>query len=110
MKKVKSAVIYARVSNMGEVRHSLANQQSICREYCKREGLEVIKIFSENEAPWPHQRNGLSHVLEYCRKNKPVALIVADTTRISRSKKYLKYFSDKLSKFGTIIHSITKAN
>ena len=67
-----SAVIYCRVSTKEQTQNlSLPTQRRSCEEYCRREGLEVAKIFmEEGESAKTADRTQLKALLAYCVNNK----------------------------------------
>ena len=46
--KPMRAVIYTRVSTEEQVKgYSLTSQEDMCREFCKNQGWELVKVFLE---------------------------------------------------------------
>lgn len=66
------AVIYCRVSTKEQLDNlSLPTQDKACREYCRRNGWDVLKVFHERgESAKTADRTELTNLIEYCRKNK----------------------------------------
>lgn len=80
------AVIYARVSSMGD-RQSTDRQIEDLTRYAEGRGLDVIKIFQEHVsgAKSNQERGVLSECLEFCRAERPDTLMVTELSRLGRS-------------------------
>lgn len=81
-----TAVIYARVSSMGD-RQSTDRQIEDLTRYAEGRGLDVIKIFQEHVsgAKSNQERGVLSECLEFCRAERPDTLMVTELSRLGRS-------------------------
>lgn len=53
----KAAVIYARFSSERQRDESIDDQVRVCREWCAREGVEVVRVYSD-EAENIYHRGG----------------------------------------------------
>ena len=80
------AVIYARVSSMGD-RQSTDRQIEDLTRYAEGKGLEVIRIFQEHisGAKSNHEREVLAECLEFCKAEHPDTLMVTELSRLGRS-------------------------
>lgn len=80
------AVIYARVSSIGE-RQSTDRQIEDLTRYAKGKGLEVTRIFQEHVsgAKSNREREVLAECLEFCRAERPGTLMVTELSRLGRS-------------------------
>ena len=80
------AVIYARVSSIGE-RQSTDRQIEDLTRYAEGKGLEVIRIFQEHVsgAKSNREREVLAECLEFCRAERPGTLMVTELSRLGRS-------------------------
>ena len=80
------AVIYARVSSMGD-RQSTERQIEDLTRYAEGKGLDVIKIFKEHisGARTNKEREALTECLEFCRTERPGTLMVTELSRLGRS-------------------------
>ena len=80
------AVIYARVSSIGE-RQSTDRQIEDLTIYAEGKGLEVIRIFQEHVsgAKSNREREVLAECLEFCRAERPGTLMVTELSRLGRS-------------------------
>ena len=82
----KKAVIYARVSSLGD-RQSTDRQIEDLTRYAEGKGLEVVRIFQEHVsgAKTNQERGVLSECLEFCREEHPDTLMVTELSRLGRS-------------------------
>ena len=80
------AVIYARVSSIGE-RQSTDRQIEDLTRYAEGKSLEVIRIFQEHVsgAKSNREREVLAECLEFCRAERPGILMVTELSRLGRS-------------------------
>ena len=80
------AVIYARVSSIGE-RQSTDRQIEDLTIYAEGKGLEVTRIFQEHVsgAKFNREREVLAECLEICRAERPGTLMVTELSRLGRS-------------------------
>jgi len=76
------ASIYVRVSTGAQ---DIANQLSVLKDWAKRRGFEIIRVYSEEESAWKagHQRE-LARLLQDSRKRKFDVLLVWALDRLSR--------------------------
>ena len=81
-----TAVIYARVSSMGD-RQSTERQIEDLTRYAEGKGYEIINIFQEyvSGAKSNQERGVLSECLEFCRTEHPGTLMVTELSRLGRS-------------------------
>lgn len=65
-------IIYTRVSSDEQVKGtSLDDQEVRCRQYCKENGIEVLRVFREEGASAKStDRPEFLNAIEFCRKNK----------------------------------------
>lgn len=80
------AVIYARVSSMGD-RQSTERQIEDLTRYAEGKGLEIVRIFQEHisGAKTNQERGVLSECLEFCKIELPDTLMVTELSRLGRS-------------------------
>ena len=80
------AVIYARVSSMGD-RQSTERQIEDLTRYAEGKGYEIINIFQEHVsgAKTNQERGVLSECLEFCKTEHPGTLMVTELSRLGRS-------------------------
>lgn len=83
---MSKAVIYARVSSMGD-RQSTERQIEDLTRYAEGKGLEIVRIFQEHisGAKTNQERGVLSECLEFCKIERPDTLMVTELSRLGRS-------------------------
>ena len=86
MDSMATAVIYARVSSVGD-RQSTDRQVSDLVEYATKNGLEVMSIYEEHisGAKKNEERAVLCECLNYCIKNKIDTLLISELSRLGRN-------------------------
>ena len=84
--KTKTAVIYARVSSVGD-RQSTERQVKDLSDYALYKQLEVRKVFEEHisGAKKNEERPVLCQTLEYCKQNSISTLLVSELSRMGRN-------------------------
>ena len=84
--KTKTAVIYARVSSVGD-RQSTERQVKDSSDYALYKQLEVRKVFEEHisGAKKNEERPVLCQTLEYCKQNGISTLLVSELSRMGRN-------------------------
>lgn len=106
------AVIYCRVSSKEQTKNlSLATQEKACRDYCKRQGFAVDKVFVEGgESAKTIARTELQKLIEYCRERKPqiTYLVVYDLKRFARDRFGHYAVRALLHRFGVGLRSATE--
>ena len=80
------AVIYARVSSMGD-RQSTERQIEDLTRYAEDKGYDIVKVFQEHisGAKSNQERGALSECLEFCKAERPGTLMVTELSRLGRS-------------------------
>ena len=81
-----TAVIYARVSSMGD-RQSTERQIEDLTRYAEGKGYEIMRIFQEHVsgAKSNQERGVLYECLEFCKTEHPGTLMVTELSRLGRS-------------------------
>ena len=81
-----TAVIYARVSSMGD-RQSTERQIEDLTRYAEGKGYEIVKVFQEHisGAKSNQERGVLSECLEFCKAERLGTLMVTELSRLGRS-------------------------
>ena len=84
--KKKTAVIYARVSSVGD-RQSTERQVKDLSDYALYKQMEVRKVFEEHisGAKKNEERPVLCQTLEYCKQNGISTLLVSELSRMGRN-------------------------
>lgn len=93
----KTAVIYARVSSSGD-RQSTDRQVADLRAFAKREGFEVLEVFSENCSGAREDRPELLRCVEYLKRGECSTLLVSEISRLGRSVKGVVNTIDELTR------------
>lgn len=106
------AVIYCRVSTKEQVDNfSLPTQEKACRDYCKRHGVAVDKIFvEEGESAKTANRTQFQAMLAYCRENKGRVkwVVVYAVNRFARSSHDHLVTKNHLLTLGISLRSVTE--
>ena len=86
MDSMKKAVIYARVSSVGE-RQSTARQVADLTQYATTNGMAVAEIFEEHisGAVKNEERPVLCECLDYCIANGIHTLLISELSRLGRN-------------------------
>jgi len=95
MKKTKDektkpcAVIYTRVSTEEQAsqQDNLPAQERKCIEYCSRNGLAPLEVFTDAESGRTDERPQFQAMIRYCREYSAQVthVVVADLSRFARS-------------------------
>lgn len=82
----KTAVIYARVSSIGD-RQNTDRQISDLLDYVEYQNLEICKIYEEHisGAKKNVERPILQQAIEYCKQNSVSILLVSELSRLGRN-------------------------
>ena len=83
---MKTAVIYARVSSMGD-RQSTERQVIDLTDYANKNGMTICKTFEEHisGAKKNHERPILQECLSYCVEEKVDVLLLSELSRLGRN-------------------------
>lgn len=86
MDSMKKAVIYARVSSVGD-RQSTLRQVLDLTQYATTNGMEVVEIFEEHisGAVKNEERPVLCECLDYCIANAIDSLLISELSRLGRN-------------------------
>ena len=86
MDSMKKAVIYARVSSIGD-RQSTLRQVLDLTQYATTNGMEVVEIFEEHisGAVKNEERPVLCECLDYCIANAINTLLISELSRLGRN-------------------------
>lgn len=108
----RRAVIYCRVSTKEQVENlSLETQERACREYCQREGIEVIGVFvDKGESAKTVNRPEFQKMIKFCQKHKGkiVSVIVHSVSRFSRDNHDHQVVRALLHKLKIELRSVTE--
>lgn len=83
---MKTAVIYARVSSLGE-RQSTVRQVEDLKEYATMNGMEICRVFEEHVsgAKRNEEREVLQECLAYCETEKISIVLISELSRLGRN-------------------------
>jgi site-specific DNA recombinase len=105
------AVIYTRVSSEDQVDNtSLESQEKLCREYCKRMGFEIARVFSDRgESAKTSDRPQFLEMIRYATTEPGiVAAIVYKLDRFARNQFDTAIFIRALAVKGVALRSATE--
>ena len=82
----RTAIIYARVSSIGD-RQSTERQVQDLIEYAKYRGLDLVRVFEEHISGTKRneERPVLTDAVEFCLENKVGTLLVSEMSRLGRN-------------------------
>ena len=110
--ELKNGIIYCRVSSLEQVDGtSLESQERMCKEYAKRENVNVMQIFIERgESAKTADRTEFIKAISLCsnKKNKVAYFIVYKIDRFSRNQTDYAIVKQKLKNYGTEIRSVSE--
>ena len=86
MENQKKAVIYARVSSIGD-RQNTDRQVKDLTDYAAYQKMEVRKVFEEHisGAKKNDERPVLCEAIKYCKENRIDVLLVSELSRLGRN-------------------------
>ena len=110
-----NAIIYTRVSTEEQANHgfSLQKQELECKNFAKREGYNILKIFKEEGASAKStNRPQLQNLIKYCIENKKNVdcIIVWKFDRFTRKLEDQIELFGRLKKYGITVISATENN
>ena len=107
-----NAVVYCRVSTVEQVSNmSLRTQRLSCGEYCKREGLNIIKVFEERgESAKTTDRTALRELMLFCRTQKRTIdyLLIHKIDRLARAAEDFHTLRGYFASLGIQLRSATE--
>jgi DNA invertase Pin-like site-specific DNA recombinase len=80
----KKCVIYSRISTNKE-KQNVQQQIEYCKDYAKRNDLEVVKIFKDEQTGKTKDRKGYKKLLSFIEENTSIIILVLDTDRLTRN-------------------------
>ena len=114
---MKSAVGYGRVSSKKQEDEgfSIPAQVKLLNSYAQKNGIELVKIFTESETAKKAGRKAFNEMLAYIKKNNIRKVIVEKTDRLYRNFKDYVTLDDydlevHLVKEGTILSKNSKSH
>ena len=109
----KKGIIYCRVSSTEQVENtSLESQERNCREYAKREGIEVVTnpFIEKGESAKTANRTEFMKAISFCgnKKNKVTHFIVYKLDRFARNQNDHVVTQTTLRRYGVALRSVTE--
>lgn len=103
---MKKAIAYLRVStkDQSDRGYSLPTQEQDIRAYAAGAGLEIVRVFSEDESGQILDRPELTKAREVLRHREAAALIAHDSDRISRTPEHYATLRSEWEKLGVSLH------
>lgn len=100
---MRTAVIYARVSSVGD-RQTTERQVADLTRYINLNEMKLLNAFEEKMSGAKENRPVLSDCVEYCIANKVHTLCVSEISRLGRSTKIVVNTIDELTKAGINVY------
>lgn len=108
----KNGIIYCRVSSVEQVDGtSLESQERVCREYAKREGINILNVYIEKgESAKTAERTEFMKAIAFCstKKNNVSFFIVYKLDRFSRNQADHVAIRQSLKQYNTELRSVTE--
>jgi len=105
-------VIYIRVSSSDQVEGtSLETQEKTCREYCDREGMDVVSIFSDRgESAKTADRPEFQKMIRFCtlKRNRIDFVVVYRIDRLARNNHDHAVYTSLLAAHDVAVRSATE--
>ncbi len=96
------AVIYTRVSSMGE-RQSTARQVADLKRYAEASGMEVVAVYEEKASGAKRDREKLAECVAFLDGGGAEHLLVTELSRLGRSLRHVLEVVDNLTEKGVNI-------
>lgn len=103
MIRMNTAVIYARVSSVGD-RQSTERQVEDLKRYVAISNMDLVYVFEEKMSGAKENRPILTECMDYCISNHVNTLCVSEISRLGRSVKIVVNTIDELTKAGVNIY------
>ena len=100
---MNTAVIYARVSSIGD-RQTTERQVTDLKRYIAINDMELANVFEEKMSGAKENRPILTECVEYCIANNIHTLCVSEISRLGRSTKIVVNTIDELTKAGVNVY------
>lgn len=103
------AIIYARVSTLeqSERGYSLRQQIEALREWCEREGYEVLEVVTDPGHSGAYlERPGLDRVRDLVTGGNVSVVVAQDRDRFSREPAYAYLLKREFEEHGTVLRSL----
>lgn len=106
--KKKKCVCYYRESKITQTPYM--RQQSICKDYCKKNNFDIVNEFSETISGLSKidKRTLFLEIITFCIKNKIDTIIISEVDRFGRELKTCKQLIDMLKSSKINIHFVSE--
>lgn len=100
------AIIYLRVStkDQSDRGYSLPTQEQDCQAYAQRNGLEVVRVYREDESGFRLDRTELTKVRADLSRKLADVLIVHESDRLTREPEHSIILRNELARTGVQLH------
>lgn len=103
------AAIYARYSSANQRDASIEDQLRVCREYCEKNGLTIVKEFCDHALTGrTDQRPAFLEMVSFAERKAFKVLVLYAMDRLSRDKYDLVFYKRRLEKAGVRIVYVTQ--
>ena len=85
---MNKALLYVRVSSKEQEKegYSLDAQEKLGREYAKKRGLEIVRMWKVSESAWKQERTAFNQLIEHSKRHSEIDHIIFDITdRMTRN-------------------------
>src|SRR5262245_41468882 len=108
LKMTARAVIYARFSTDHQDKRSIEDQVALCRDYARREGLDVVEVFDDRARSGSSilNRDGLLALMDGAKVNSFDVVVVEALDRLSRDMEDLAGIHKRLTHRGIEIRAV----
>src|SRR6056297_13456 len=108
-RRMKRAAIYIRYSSQLQKETSLVDQETMCRNFCTRQGWSVVEVFSDKELSGKtRKRPGLTAMLKAANERKFDVLVFEAVDRLARRVSHAITSYDQLIHLRIKMHSVTE--
>ena len=105
----KRAAIYARVSTDEQADNfSLPTQVAAGQRYAEAQGMEVVQVFKEDYSGLKLSRPELNKVRHLMADGEVDAVIVYESSRLTRSKAHGPILREEFADAGVALHFVTR--
>lgn len=103
------AGLYIRISTGEQSNYSLAGQEQELRKYCKEQGLEAFKVYSDTKGRFTfEERQSLMLMLDDVEKGKIKLILCTELDRLAGEEGILGYIRYTIKKNGVKLISINE--
>jgi site-specific DNA recombinase len=110
MAKARTAASYARFSSDMQKDRSVSDQEALCERYAEREGVRLIRKFSDREKSGSSMfdRDGLIDLMAAAKRHEFDVVVVESLDRLSRDQEDLAGLFKRLNHYGVEILTVNE--